>query len=167
MKKRFRDENGKLTCTLKEVYKITRPEADKYFQVGCIYYDATTQEEYVLVNCEEGLYNFHSFSGKKLFIPVENAGSFLPDIASEGMELILVCDSLSEIEQFIGYNKYFPEVIAIGNGNTHELFVRNNLYAGTCNELYENRFGYKFRCSYGKYECEEDCYRINSYNFSL
>lgn len=167
MKKRFRNENGNLICTLKEMYKITRPEADKYFQVGCIYYNAADREEYVLIDCEEGLYYFHSFSGKKLFIPIENAGSFLPDIAGEGMELILVCDSLSEIEQFISCNKYFPEVIAIGDGNTHELFVRNNLYAGTCNELYENRFGYEFRCTYGKYENKEDCYRINSYNFSL
>lgn len=167
MKKRFRDENGNLTCTLQELYNITRHEADKYFQAGCIYLKAADQEEYILVNCEEELYFFHSFSGKKLFIPVENAGVFLPDIASEGMELILVCDSLTEIEQFIRCNKYFPEIIAIGNGNTHELFVRSSLHAGTCNELYENRFGYKFRCTYGKYESKEDCYRINSCNFTL
>ena len=161
MKKRFRDVNGNLSCTLQELYNITRPEADKYFQVGWTYYNAADDEEYLFVECDEVLHHFESFSGKHLFIPVETTGSFLPDIAGEGMELILVCDSLSEIEQFISYNKYFPEVIAIGDGNTHELFVRNNSCAGTCNELYENRFGYKFRCTYGKYECEEDCYRIN------
>lgn len=167
MKKRFRDENGNLSCTLQELYNITRHEADKYFQVGCIYLNAADQEEYILTDCDGVLYQFRSCDGKNLFIPVENAGSFLLDVASSGKELFLVLDNFAEIEQFIGYNKYFPEVIAIEKENVHELFVRNNLYAGTCNELYENRFGYKFRCTYGKYEYEEDCYRINSYNFTL
>lgn len=168
MKKRFRDENGNLTCTLQELYNITRPEADKYFQVGWTYLNAADGEEYLFVECDEVLNYFKSFNGKHLFIPVETAGSFLPDVASEGMELFLTFRGFIQIEEFISVMKYFPEVIAIEKENVHDLFVRNNLYAGTCNELYENRFGYKFRCAYGKYNGNKE-YRciINGENFTL
>ena len=36
------------------------------------------------------LAHFQSFDGKNLFIPSDSLGTFLPDVASDGMELVAV-----------------------------------------------------------------------------
>lgn len=161
MKKRFRDENGKLTISLKEVYKQTLEEAKKYFAVGCSYYNSSKKEEYVCIGNDGILIQFKTWDGKNLFIPVESAGSFLPDVASEGMELFIKFDTLEDAEKFISDHRYFPSFLYIGDVP----FTRNNMYKGSCNELYDSVFGYTFRCTYGNYIDEIECWKVNSYNF--
>ncbi len=91
--KRYRNENGQLTMTLDQIKKETAAEAASYYRPGSIYQNAQDGREYVylLPTPEDGeLAHFQSFDGYNLFIPVDSLGTFLPDVASEGMELIFV-----------------------------------------------------------------------------
>lgn len=91
--KRYRDENGNLTKSIEQVKKETAPEAMDYYKPGSIYLYKEDGREYVYCIPEPGdgeLVHFLSFDGHHLFIPVECLGTFLPDVASEGKELIFV-----------------------------------------------------------------------------
>lgn len=88
--KRYRDESGKLNMSVSEVAKLTAAEANEYYQIGGIYLYNADHDEYVLTEKDDDIALFHSFSGRQIFISVDSLGTFLPDIASEGMELIRV-----------------------------------------------------------------------------
>ncbi len=91
--KRYRSENGKFTMTLDQIKKETAAEAARYYRPGSIYQNAANGREYVYLDPvpgDEGLAHFQSFDGYNLFIPVDSLGTFLPDVASEGMELTFV-----------------------------------------------------------------------------
>lgn len=90
MTKRYRDEKGELTISIGQIAKETADEAAKYYKIGGIYLNATNGEEYVYISNDGVLSHFQSFNGFNLFIPVENMGTFLPDVASKGMELTFV-----------------------------------------------------------------------------
>lgn len=90
MKKKFRNEKGQLTVKLDEIGKLTQKTANSYYRVGRIYLNHMDDEEYVFIAKDEVVVHFQSFSGKNLFIPLDSLGTFLPDIASEGMELEFV-----------------------------------------------------------------------------
>ncbi len=91
--KRYRNENGQLTMTLDQIKKQTAAEAASYYRPGNIYQNAADGREYVYLLPVPGdgeLAHFQSFDGYNLFIPVDSLGTFLPDVASEGKELIFV-----------------------------------------------------------------------------
>lgn len=88
--KRFRDENGRLTKWSSEIAKLAAAEAATYYRVGGIYYSFVDFREYVYIANSEGIAEFRSPDGKQMFIPVANLGTFLPDVASAGMELVAV-----------------------------------------------------------------------------
>ena len=91
--KRYRNENGKLTKTIEQIKKETAAEAVIYYRPGSIYQNAEDDREYVYLLPVPGdgeLAHFQSFDGYNLFIPVDILGTFLPDVAIEGMELIFV-----------------------------------------------------------------------------
>lgn len=93
MKKRFRDENGKLTMSIEKIEKETATEASSYYRYGEIYLYKGNEFVYLLpVPGSESLAHFQSFDGFNLYIPPESLGTFLPDVASEGSELTLVID---------------------------------------------------------------------------
>jgi len=86
--KRFRDESGKLILKHSEVMKLTQVEGEAYYTLGNIYLNNSDNREYVLCGHDGVLIQFTSFDGHNLFIPLESCGTFLPDVASEGLELI-------------------------------------------------------------------------------
>lgn len=88
MKKRYRDENGKLTCTLDSLSRATEKEGREYYTRGCTYLYMGDGREYVYIEDDGVLIHFQSFDGHNLFVPLDSCGTFLPDIASDGMELI-------------------------------------------------------------------------------
>lgn len=91
--KRYRNENGQLAITLDRIKKETAAEAAIYYHPGSIYQSAADGREYVYLDPVPGdgeLAHFQSFDGYNLFIPVDSLGTFLPDVASEGMELTFV-----------------------------------------------------------------------------
>lgn len=91
--KKYRNENGQLAMTLDQLKKETAAEAASYYRPGSIYQSAADGREYVYllpVPGNEELAHFQSFDGCNLFIPVDSLGTFLPDVASEGMELAFV-----------------------------------------------------------------------------
>lgn len=88
--KRYRDKNGKLIKKLSEIEKLTAAEAATYYRVGGIYYSFVDFREYVYTATSDGLAEFRSFDGYTMFIPVASLGTFLPDVASAGMELVAV-----------------------------------------------------------------------------
>lgn len=103
--KRFRNENGELTMSIDQIKKETRGEALDYYRPGKLYLNAKDGREYVYlmpVPGDSGLAHFQSFDKYNLFIPVDSLGTFLPGVASEGMELALVADDPEE-------NKKRPE----------------------------------------------------------
>lgn len=91
--KKYRCESGQLTVTLGQIKKETAAEAASYYRPGSIYQNAADGREYVYLLPTPGdgeLAHFQSFDGYNLFIPVDSLGTFLPDVASDGMELIFV-----------------------------------------------------------------------------
>lgn len=96
--KRFRNENGKLAMPINEINKITYEEARKYFTVGSIFMDMSDGQKYVLCPTQGETADFCTATGKTLIIPLESLGSFLPDVASDGMELIKINDDEPKIK---------------------------------------------------------------------
>lgn len=88
--KRYRNAKGELTRSIKEIEKETLAEARKYYRLGGIYLNNADKREYVLIENDEILARFKSFEGYNLFIPVASLGTFLPDVATKGEELLLV-----------------------------------------------------------------------------
>lgn len=85
--KRYRDENGKLLMSLEEIKKATVEERRSYYKKGHIY--KYKDIEYVLIEVGP-LYWFQSFEGYNLFVTDDSIGTHLPDVASDGLELILI-----------------------------------------------------------------------------
>ncbi len=92
MKKRYRDEKGRLVENLEKIRKETASEAAKYYKVGSIYQYAVDGREYVYINNDDCLAYFQSFDGYNLFIPIDALGSFLPDVADDDRVLEIVND---------------------------------------------------------------------------
>lgn len=90
--KRYRDADGRLTVSLEELKRATRDEAADYYRPGKLYLYAGDGEYYVYLSsiAPEEIAHFESFNGKELFIPRNSLGTFLPDVAADGNELILV-----------------------------------------------------------------------------
>ena len=77
-----------MSKSLQEIKEATKKEASQYYTEGHIY--AYESEEYVFTEKCGELAHFHSFSGKHLYIPVESLGTFLPNVASEGLEIAFI-----------------------------------------------------------------------------
>ncbi len=90
MNKQFRDEKGQVTMTMNEIARLTQKTAESYYKIGRIYLNHADKEEYVYIEKDKELAHFKSFRGKNLFIPFASLGTFLPKVASEGMELEFV-----------------------------------------------------------------------------
>ena len=72
---------------------MQKKKAIDYYRSGKIYLFKKDDREYVCMPCLPGdgerMY-FQSFDGHELSIPLDKLESFLPDVASEGNELICV-----------------------------------------------------------------------------
>lgn len=84
MKKRFREKNGNPTVFLRRFYD----EACEYYVLGEIY--RFENQEYLLTEINEEAYVFTSPFGNKMYIDADRIGTFLPDIASTGSEIIKI-----------------------------------------------------------------------------
>lgn len=91
--KRYRDERGKLTKSIDEIAAETRAEATAYYIDGGRYLYAG--REYVLHLRDDQtadgnktpVAHFESADGYSLYTAPEKLGTFLPDIASDGLEI--------------------------------------------------------------------------------
>lgn len=89
--KRFRDKNGQLTKSIEAIKKRTQKEASNYYKPGHIYLNNEDGREYVLLMPEDEICaHFKSFDGYNVFIPFDSLGTFLPDVADDGNEIIFV-----------------------------------------------------------------------------
>lgn len=97
--KKYRDMDGKLTCKLTEICKATEKEGREYYIKGGTYLSTKDGREYVYIEDDGILIHFKSFDGYNLFVPLESCGTFLPDVATDGFELIRQQEqwSISEI----------------------------------------------------------------------
>ena len=78
--RRFRDENGKLTKSVKDIAKITLPESKNYYIDGDRY--ENQGKTYTFHVLEDDML-FEADDGEKIFVVPKYLGTFLPDIASE------------------------------------------------------------------------------------
>lgn len=78
--RRFRDENGELTKSVKAIAKATMPESKNYYIDGDRY--ENQGKTYTFRVLEDDML-FESADGEKVFVVPEYLGTFLPDIASE------------------------------------------------------------------------------------
>lgn len=85
--KRYRNENGQLTISIEQLMKETAAEGAAYYQVGKEYLFFSEMRIYTLKEIDD-LAHFESTDGHNLFIDPNGLGTFLPDIASDGCELI-------------------------------------------------------------------------------
>ena len=80
--RRFRDENGKLTDSVEEIAKKTLAEARNYYVADEVY--EQKGKLYIFrQNKENSL--FEGMDGERIFVVPERLGTYLPDVASEGM----------------------------------------------------------------------------------
>lgn len=86
--KKCRNEKGQLTSSIEAIKKETFVEAENYYQLGGSYFNNADDTEYVYIENDGVLSHFKSSDNCHLFIPVSSLGTFLPDIATEGKELI-------------------------------------------------------------------------------
>jgi len=96
--KRFRDEAGQLTITTDELAKLTLDEANAYYTHGAryehsgkIYVCNRSSDRGVHRGIQEKV-KFTSEDGHNLFFDPDKLGTFLPDIASDGLEIVKVYD---------------------------------------------------------------------------
>jgi hypothetical protein len=91
--KRFRDENGQLTIRVKEVAELTLDEANAYYINGEKYtYKDKVYTCYRFLDKDSNgdiqeVIKFTSSDGYNLFVVPERLGTWLPDVASEGLEI--------------------------------------------------------------------------------
>lgn len=95
--KRFRDKNGKLTCSIETVMEQTRKDGDLYFTHG---------EQYIIQGMLFTCYRYRERDSdgermdmclftngvQKIFCSADSLGSCLPDVASAGREHVAVKD---------------------------------------------------------------------------
>lgn len=96
MVKRYRDPEGRLTVRLDELERLTREEGAAYYVEGgrymeqgrvyTLHYESHTGQD----GTPYTLAHFLSESGYSLYCDPENLGTFLPDIASEGLEIVKI-----------------------------------------------------------------------------
>lgn len=96
-RKLYRDGNGVLTETLEEIKNLTRNMADSYYIHGREYiidgmlftysrtWDKAANSELV----EMGRFNHGDYN---IFVDPRSLGTFLPDVASVGQEIVAVDD---------------------------------------------------------------------------
>lgn len=91
--KRFRDEDGCLTMSIDAIARATADEARKYYRNGgrYIYQGAAYSLRLFIDRDAHGqiveVAQFIGDNGKKLFVPPERLGTFLPGVASDGLEI--------------------------------------------------------------------------------
>lgn len=96
--KRYRDENGVLTIPISEVKKLTRAEADAYYVNGGQYiykgmlftYHRYPTKTLDGEDIEEGRFIHGLYNN---FMGPASLGTFLPDVASVGNEIVSVKDT--------------------------------------------------------------------------
>lgn len=88
--KKYRDENGKLRVTCAELAQVTSADGAEYYTIGGTFYSCSDGCEYVRLNDDDESAVFKTAEGSTLFIPKRALGTFLPDVASAGMELIKI-----------------------------------------------------------------------------
>lgn len=87
--KRFRDENGKLAFSLREIARETVDEAARYYRPGLVYHYNLDGRDYMYRGVIEGVASFISQDGYEIYTSPESIGTFLPDVAANGYELII------------------------------------------------------------------------------
>lgn len=91
--KRYRNAAGRLALRPQEIARLTEQEARAYYRPGgrYIYQGIAYGLEIVIDETRPGqvaeLAHFRGINGESLFVPVERLGTFLPDVASEGLEI--------------------------------------------------------------------------------
>ena len=92
--KRFRDENGRLLFPISTVAELTRSEADEYYQDGAWYtHQGKLYQLRRFTNTDAhgtavDMATLTSADGCTLFLVPERLGTFLPDVASDGLEIV-------------------------------------------------------------------------------
>lgn len=92
--KRFRDENGRLLFPISTVAELTRAEADEYYRDGEWYthqgklYQLRRFTDMDAHGCTVEMATLTSYDGCTLFLCPERLGTFLPDVASAGCEIV-------------------------------------------------------------------------------
>lgn len=96
MDKRYRDAEGRLTVQVEELARLTREEGAAYYVEGGQY---LTKGRVYTLNYEKWAdpggvphitAHFLSVDGYSLYCDPDSLGTFLPDIASEGLEIVKV-----------------------------------------------------------------------------
>ena len=90
--KRYRNEQGHLTVSINELFRLTAAEAREYYQHGAMY--AHQGRVYALNRYTDRdahgeaveMAVFESADGYRVFTDPDHLGSVLPDVASDGLE---------------------------------------------------------------------------------
>ena len=88
VEKRFRDQKGILNRPFQEVCRLTRAEADEYYLSGQWY--SIKGREYQCIRYQNSIKFIERDEKFVISCNPEAMGSFLPDVASPGMEIIKI-----------------------------------------------------------------------------
>ena len=86
-KLRFRDDKGSLKMSVEKLCEITKPEADNYYIDGDVYEYQGKRYTFFKTDREA---MFLADDGTEMYCDANQLGTFLPDVASEGMAVTRV-----------------------------------------------------------------------------
>lgn len=85
--KQYRDSHGSLFSSLEAIANLTQEKAETYYMHGQMYLNESDQRTYICQRTSEQFTSFIRMDGRQIIVPTEKLGTFLPDVASEGMAI--------------------------------------------------------------------------------
>ena len=85
--KKYRNTCGCLSVSTETAANLEKEEAERYYCHGQIYLNESNHLTYICQRTSNQFTNFIRMDGRQLIVPTETLGTFLPDVASEGMAI--------------------------------------------------------------------------------
>ena len=85
--KKDRNTCGCLSISTEAAAKLEKEAAERYYCHGQIYFNESDRRTYICQKKSDEFTYFIRLDGRQLIVPTETLGTFLPDVASEGMAI--------------------------------------------------------------------------------
>ena len=85
--KQYRDDHGRLFSSVEAIANLTQEKAETYYIHGQVYLNESDQRTYICQRTSDQVTHFIRMDGYQIIVPTKRLGTFLPDIASEGMAI--------------------------------------------------------------------------------
>lgn len=171
-KLRFRDGKGSLRMSVEKLCETTKPEADNYYINGDIYEYQGKRYTFLKTDREAV---FIADDGAEMYCDANHLGTFLPDVASEGMAVVRV--PVSELRQTLTLGdllnavKLYNVQLTHINGETNSMPIEQldrGMLTGEGKKAWADVLNAKITCIYdGDYGPRFECSDVRAERLSL